>query len=223
MNENELKSLWQSTHQQLDASIALNKRLVADVNRLGVQSSLSSMKPIKWFTIIVGSLWVGIGGYIMYYLIRYARDEISVAFMTSASFQLAVTAIALIIYIYQLITIYDVDISDAVLATQKRLQGLRSSTMTSVRISFLQLPVWSTFYINESMIADWGIIQWTIQGIVTLIFLGAAIWLFVNIRYENRDKRWFKLLFSGSEWDPIVRAEGLLKEIEEFFVVDKMD
>lgn len=220
MNENELKSMWQSTHQQLDASVALNKRLIVDINRLGVKSSLSNMKPIKWFTLIVGSLWVGIGGYVMYHLIRYARDEISIAFMASASFQIAITTVALIIYIYQLVTIYDVDVSDTVLSTQKRLQGLRSSTMTSVRISFLQLPVWTTFYLHEGLFIEWSMIQWIIQGIVTMSFLGCAIWLFVNIRYENRDKRWFKLIFRGSEWDPIIRAEGLMKEIEEFKAED---
>jgi hypothetical protein len=216
MNEQELKSLWQSTHQQLDASIAVNKRLIVDINRLGVKSSLADMKPIKWFTLIVGSLWVSIGGYVMYHLIRYARDEISIAFMASASFQIAITTVALIIYIYQLVTIYDVDVSDTVLSTQKRLQGLRSSTMTSVRISFLQLPVWTTFYLHEGLFTEWNVFQWMIQIIATLAFAILAGWLFVNIRYENRDKRWFKLIFRGSEWDPIIRAEGLLREIEEF-------
>src|SRR5690606_37038644 len=138
----------------------------------------------------------------------------------SATIQIGLTAIALIIYIWQLVTIHTIDITDSVLATQERLQSLRSSTLTCTRILILQLPVWTTIYLHEGLFTEWSVIQWMIQGLATLVLAALAGWLFVNIRYENRDKSWFKLIFRGSEWDPIIRAEGLMAEIVEFKAED---
>jgi hypothetical protein len=38
--------------------------------------------------------------------------------------------------------------------------------------------------------------------------------LFFNIRIENKDKSWFKLLFSGKEWKPVVESVEMLKQID---------
>ena len=38
---------------------------------------------------------------------------------------------------------------------------------------------------------------------------------FKNIRFENRDKKWFKFLLSGKEWDPMMKSADLLQQIEE--------
>ena len=88
-------------------------------------------------------------------------------FLFSATIQIGLTAIALIIYIYQLIKIYEVDITDPILKTQNKLANLKTSTLWITRILFLQLPVWTTFYWNTSMIENGNWFLWIIQGIVT--------------------------------------------------------
>ena len=138
------------------------------------------------------------------------------AFFFSASFQVALTAIALFIYLYQLITIYQVDISDSILTTQKRLGSLKISTLLVTRILFLQLPVWTTFWWNETMFQKWNVFQWLITGSVTLAFSFAAIWLFFNIKFKNRDKKWFKFIFNGSEWAPLIKSMDLLEQLDEY-------
>lgn len=84
----------------------------------------------------------------------------------------------------------------------------------------MQLPVWTTFYLNEEMLQTGTVFLYVVQFTVTLAFLGAAIWLFVNIRYENREKKWFQLLFGNTEWRPIIRSMEFVKELEAIRVTE---
>ena len=126
------------------------------------------------------------------------------------------TAVALFVYLFQLITIYQVDITDTIFKTQKKLAQLKISTLWVTRILFLQLPVWTTFWWTDVMFREWNVVQWLITGSFTITFAFAAIWLFVNIRYENRDKKWFKLIFNGKEWTPLIKSMELLEQVEEY-------
>ena len=105
MDENKLKELWQSTNDDLEQIILLNKKNTEDITNIKVQTLLSSMKPLKIFTIVVGILWVGFGSIIIINLFIHSYNYVSPFFLFSASIQLLLTAIALVIYLYQLILI----------------------------------------------------------------------------------------------------------------------
>ena len=126
------------------------------------------------------------------------------------------TTLAIGVYLYQLILIHQADISEPILATQDKLARLKSSTLWVARLLFLQLPVWTTFYWNKSMLENGNMVLYIIQIIVTLLFTFLAVWLFRNIRYENRNKKWFKLIFSGNEWSPVIRSMELLSQVDEY-------
>jgi hypothetical protein len=81
---------------------------------------------------------------------------------------------------------------------------------------FLQLPVWTTFWWNETMLTDWNFLQWSILSLYTGSFTFVALWLFFNIKYENRDKKWFKFIFNGKEWTPLMKSMELLEQVEEY-------
>lgn len=216
MDEIKIKELWQSSNDKLEQSRLISKKNTEDITKLKVNTLLSSMKPIKIFTLLVGIVWVGLGVVVLTNLFVYAFAEASKFFLFSASIQVLLTAIALVIYLYQLIVIHQVDISEPIVATQKKLASLKSSTLWVARILFLQLPVWTIFYWNESMFENGQTIFFIVQGIVTFSFTYLAIWLFFNIKYENKDKKWFKLIFEGKEWTPVIKSMELYKEIEEF-------
>ena len=215
-NELELKKLWQTTNDKLEQSFVINKKNTEDITRITVHNFLGSMKPIKIFTLLVGIIWVGLGTIILTHIYLYAFSEANKFFLLSATIQILLTAIALWIYLYQLITICQVDITDPVLKTQNKLAQLKVTTLWSARILFLQLPVWTTFWWSETMITDWNLMQWAMMAITTIIFTFVAIWLFFNIKYENRHKRWFKLIFNGKEWTPLMRSMELLEQVEEY-------
>ena len=216
MNELELKELWRIANEKLEESFTINRQNTEDIARIKVYTSLSSMKPIKIFTLLVGILWVGLGAIILSHIYLYAFSEANKFFLVSASVQVVLTAIALWIYLYQLIKIYEVNSYDPILETQEKLAQLRISTLWSARILFLQLPVWTTFWWNETMFTDWNLFQWILTAVVTVSFTYVSIWLFLNIKYKNRNKKWFQLIFSGKEWTPLMKSMELLEQVEEY-------
>ncbi len=216
MKESELKQYWATANEKLEMSLHISKINTDELKQLKIYHFISEMKAIKLFTLICGILWAGIGSAILSKIFIYQYTYANKFFLFSASIQIALTAIAVIVYLYQIITIYTVDITEPVLKTQEKLSRLRSSTLWIARILLLQLPVWTTFYWNETMIENGSLLLWAIQTIVTLFFIFAALWLFFNIKIENRDKKWFRLIFEGKEWTPLMRAMELLEQIEEY-------
>jgi hypothetical protein len=59
-------------------------------------------------------------------------------------------------------------------------------------------------------------LQWSIRLFFTISFTVVAFWLFINIKYENRNKKWFQLIFNGKEWTPLMKSMELLEQVEEY-------
>lgn len=216
MNDTELKNLWQSSNEKIEMNLHLNQKNSNDITRLKVYHYLSSMKPTKLFALAVGLIWVGVGLVVLSNLYIHGYNEVPKFLLYSATIQIGITAIAIWIYLYQLITIYRIDNTQPILQTQQQLTSLKTSTLWVTRILFLQLPVWTTFYWNQSMLENENWVLWIIQGIITASFLYLSIWLFINIKFENRHKKWFLLMFSGKEWTPLMNSMELLEEIEDY-------
>jgi len=215
MNELELKQLWQTTNDKLEANFVLSKENADNITRLKVHNILGSMKPLKFFTILIGMLWVTIGSIVL----SANWESLWTAnkfFLLSAALQILLTASALFIYLFQLVKIYQVDTGNPILKTQRELAQLKISTLWSARILFLQLPLWTTFWWHESMFTNWNIGQWLVTLTITGSFTFLSLWLFFNIKYENRDKKWFKLIFKGKEWTPLMKSMELLDQINRF-------
>lgn len=216
MNELELKKLWQSTNKKLEESLVINRKYTEEIIHMKVYNLLSSMRPIKIFALLIGILWVSIGGIYLTNIYLNSFSEANKFFLYSASIQVCFTAMALFIYLYQLITIYQIDITAPIIQTQEKLASLKITTLWITRILFLQLPVWTTFWWNETMFTDWGILQWLITLFFTVSFTTIAVWLFFNIKYENRNKKWFQFIFSGKEWKPLIKSMELLEQVEAY-------
>ena len=216
MNDLELKKLWQTTNEKLENSYVIHRKSAEDITRFKVHNFIGSMKPIKIFTLLVGILWVGVGVIVLSSIYLNSFSQANKFFLFSASIQVGLTAIAIFVYFYQLITIYQMDMTDPILKTQENLAGLKISTLWVTRILFLQLPVWSTFWWNDTMFTEWNWLQWLITLIVTVLLTYVAIWLFFNIKYENMNKKWFKLIFNGKEWTQLIMSMQLLEQIDEY-------
>jgi len=212
MEDLDIINLWKSYNKKLDESLLLNRKNAEDITHMKVQSLLASMKPLKIFAMVVGIIWVGFVDVLIISLFHIANPF----FLISAGVQSLLTALAIGVYLYQLILIHQADISEPILATQDKLARLKSSTLWVARLLFLQLPVWTTFYWNKSMLENGNMVLYIIQIIVTLLFTFLAVWLFRNIRYENRNKKWFKLIFSGKEWSPVIKSMELLNHVDEY-------
>jgi len=212
MEDTEIISLWKSYGQKLEESLQLNRQNAEEITRLKVRSFLSSMKPWKLLAVIVGIMWVGL----IDFLIINTFSIANWFFIISAGIQVLLTKLAIIIYLYQLILIHRADISEPILETQHKLTRLKSTTLWVARILFLQLPVWTTFYWNSTMLENSTVPLYILQTMITLSFTFVAVWLFLNIKYENKDKKWFRLIFNGKEWTPVLKSIELLNQVKEY-------
>lgn len=215
MNELELKNLWKSVQDNQENILYINNQNRKEVARLKMIYLVRNLAPIKKFAILVGTAWVLCGSMVISNLFLHAYPLVNKFFLFSATAQVTVTAIALIIYIYQLIKIYQVDLSETVLQTQIKLANLKISTLWSTKILFLQLPFWTTFWWNSNIFTSWSWWQEAIVLFITLTFTVASIWLFLNLSLKNQNKSWFKFIFNGNEWDPLTRSMDLLNETKE--------
>jgi hypothetical protein len=221
MNDTDLKYLWQTSNEQIASSQKSDKTSLDKLTKRNVSHFLSSMKPIKIFTLLVGLLWVFSIGYVLIKLSINAYDQVSLYFLYSAYFQVMLTAVAVILYIIQLSTIYSIDFNKPVVILQKTLIKLKASTLNITKILILQLPFWTTFYWNESMFKNGTLPLFILQGAVTISFTYLSIWLFFHLKFENADKWWFKLLLQGKEWESLITSINILNEMEEGVSSDK--
>lgn len=212
MEDQEIIKLWKTYDKKLDASLQFNRRNAEDITRMKVKSFLESMKPLKAFTILAGILWVGF----LDVLIINFWSVANPFFLISAGIVMVLNNLSLVMYLYQLILIHRADVSDPIIATQAKLASLRASTLWIARLLFLQLPMWTTFYWNESMLANGNVWLYSIQFVVTGSLTYLAIWLYLNITYENRNKKWFGFIFNGKEWTPVIKSMELLREMAEY-------
>ncbi len=216
MQELEIKMLWKSYNEKLEKSLTINRQNADDISKMKVHSLLSSMKPLKIFTLIVGLVWSLPLAFILINLFVHGYDKVSLFFLYSASIQVLLTLIATAVYIYQVDLIYKIDFSTPVINMQENLSKLKISTLWAARILFLQLPVWTTFYLTENTILQGSLFHLIIQGFITFSFAFAGIWLFININYKNRNKKWFQWIFKGKEWTPLLKSMDLLEQVEEY-------
>ena len=212
MEDKEILNLWKAYDKKLEENLSINKKNAEDITKIKLHSHLLSMKPMKIFTLIVGILWV-----IFVDVLIFIAFKVGISFfLISAIIQVLLTKLAIGVYIYQLILINRVDISDSILATQEKIANLKSSTIWITRLLFLQFPVWNTFYWTQGAWENGGILWYIIQIPLTAAFIYLALWMFFNIKYENRDKKWFRMIFKGKEWTPLVKSMAMLKQIEEY-------
>lgn len=210
MEDKDLKALWQRFEEKLDESLNLQRKNAHDISQMKIKSTLASMRPTKVFTIVVGILWVALVDLLIVGSWPYATWF----FLISAVIQVMLTKLAIGIYLYQLIVIGQMDISGSVLETQEKIAKLKASTLWCARLLFLQLPVWTTFFLHPNMLhPSFGLFMIVL---ITGSFSFMALWLFFNIRYENRDKKWFRVILQGQEWTPVLKAITMLEEIRVF-------
>lgn len=219
MEDTEIINLWKSSDKKLEENLQLNKQCLEDITKIKVHTLLGSMKPLKIFTIVVGLAWVGFLDMIIFNVFNVG-GLIAVAtspfFLVSAIILVILNKLAIGIYLYQLILLHQVDITDPILATQEKIANLKTSTLWITRLLFLQLPVWTTFYWSKSMFENGNPVLLFLQVLISLSFTLLALWLFFNINYKNKDKKWFKLIFSGYEWTPAIKSMELLEQIRQY-------
>lgn len=190
----------------------LNMDCIINMQIQKAKSKLMPVAIIKVIAILLGILWVWLLGSLGF----AAYTAGNVFFAVSAGAAMAITIVAIAVYIKHLVFISQVRYSDNIIYTQEKLAELQTSTLQITRILFLQAPFYSTWFLTPALLANasigWIIFQFVVTGALTVF----SVWLFINISLKNVNKKWFRILFSSSEWTNVSQAIAFMKEIDAF-------
>ncbi len=219
MEDMELQNLWAEYDKKLEEakllnlqSWALNLQSKEAMQMQKAKSRLNRLAGFKLRVIVVGVAWLLLLVFLMCISYRWQ----GIIFNISVTMIAVITAISIITLIKHIVLIRQIDNSESIADTQQKLAALQASTIRSVGIAWLQMPFYSTFFLSPAMLHVMGAAGWVILIAVTGFFTVAAIWLFRNINYNNRHKKWFKLMFNGPDWVHVIKAMQFLEEVEEW-------
>ncbi len=219
MEDSELKNIWKEYDRKIQESKilnlqswVLNLQSFEFIKTEKAKSKLNALSRQKKWMIWLGFIWV----FFLVFLIVNSLEFSKIFFVISAGSIALCTSIAIVTYIRHVILIKEIDNTDSLVETQRKTAFLQTSTLKIVRILFLQFPFYSIFFWTPQMITSGPIAFWTISFPIAIFFIWLSAWLFRNISFRNANKRWFKVLFSGSEWTSVTKALGYLNEINEF-------
>ena len=211
MSTDEFQQIWKAYDAKLEKSLQLNLRLLKEMQTQKAKSALGTFVAGSFFMVVFGVVWVLLLGV----LLVYVRSQPVMAVSFAAFIFCSVVAIGE--YIRDIRVIRRIGYAENIVDTQEKLAGLQSSMIGSLRIVWLQLPFWSTFFISNELIRKGGTTFLMIQIPITLLLVVAAIFLYRNITVENaKKKKWVRALIRGTGARSVARAMDFMKEIEDF-------
>ncbi len=219
MEDNELKNMWKEYDRKIEESKilnlqswVLNLQAFEYIKTEKAKSKLNALSRQKKWMIALGFVWL----FFLIFLIVNSLEFSKAFFIISVGCIALFTLIAIVTYIRHVILIDEIDNSESLVETQEKAAKLQSSTLQTGRILFLQTPFYSTFFWSQQMITDAPLAFWTISFPIAIFFVWLSVWLYRNISFKNVNKKWFKILFSSSEWTSVTKALQYLEEINEF-------
>jgi len=211
MEDITLKNLWKAQDEKLEKTMRLNLYLLESLQKQKAESKLSSLARFKGWAVALGVIWVLFLGVLI-----YGNQLQNIYFTVSVGMIMLFNIAAVAIYIKHITLIRQLDYSQSITATQKKLSVLQSSTF-NLRFLLLQTPFYTTWFWSTGMINDMGMRFWFISLPITLLFTVLAIWLYKNLTLENMHKKWVRgLINSTPEHTSVFKAIDFLNELEEF-------
>lgn len=188
----------------------LNKKLLEEMKTEKVHRGFGWLIVGKFFVILLGIGWNILCGTLAWHF----RTE--VFFVTAAVIIILATSLTICGYVVQLLLLAQINLSKSIMGTQKQLAQLEVVIVGTYRLSILQAPVWTFFFISNGMAAHMSVGWWALEIGVLAVFVVGVIWLYRNIRVENLNKKWMQGLMNGLGIKQIARARGFIKEIAEY-------
>ena len=211
MSTDEFQQIWKAYDAKLEKSLQLNLRLLQEVQSQKAKSVLRSFIASRILGIVIGMLYLAL----LVIAFWYVRTQPVMA--VSFAVFIACTVIAIGMYMREIGVIRKISYGSNIVDTQQKLAGIKSSIIWTLRISWVQLPFWSTFFVSNELLRKGGREFWMIEIPITLLLAILAVVLYKNITIENaQKKKWVKGLIRGAGMKSLTRAMDFMKEIEDF-------
>jgi hypothetical protein len=207
----EFQRIWKAYDVKLERSLQLNLRLLEEVQTQKARSVLRSLVIGRIFGIVIGMVYGALLCVALYYV--WSQPVMAVSFGVF----ILCTAIAIGKYIEDIAVIRRISYADNIVNTQEKLAKMQSSIIRTLRVSWLQLPFWATFFVSNKLLHDGGRGFLVYEAAIVVLFTLLAIFLYRNITVENAGKKkWVMGMIRGSGIRSVSRAIGHMKEIEDF-------
>ena len=211
MDDITLKSLWKVQDEKLDRTMKLNLFILDSMQKQKAQSKLKGLARLKLVAVILGILWTLFLGVLV-----YGNQLQNIYFTVSVGMIMLITIAAIAIYIKHIVLIKELDYSQSITDTQKKLAKLQASTFNN-RFILLQTPFYTTFFWSTEMIQA-SVTKFCLIAVpITLLFTLLTLWVYKNLKPIKMHKKWVSyLLKNDPEQVPVMQAQKFLNEIEEF-------
>lgn len=211
MEDITLKNIWKAQDEKLDRAMKLNLFIMESMQKQKAASKLNGLARLKLVAVILGILWSLFLG-----ILVYGNQLQNIYFTVSVGMILLITIAAITIYIKHIVLIKEIDYSQSITDTQKKLAKLQASTFNS-RFILLQTPFYTTWFWSTEMIQA-SVIKFCLIAVpITVLFTVITIWLYRNLTPLKMHKKWVSyLLKNDPEQLPVIQAQKFLNEIEEF-------
>jgi hypothetical protein len=211
MSSDEFQQLWKAYDAKLERSMQLNHRLMTELRTQKVHRAFNWQIVFKIMMIVLGIGWNIVVGSLLW---RFRSEPV---FVASALVVLCCTGYAIGGYIVQLILMLQIRMSDSILGTQKHLALLEQMIVWTLRVGFLQTPVYSFFWVTKHQLATAGAGFWVTQIIVTGVVVLITIWVYRTVNVGNAEKKgWVKQMVDNEGGKTIARTRAFIREAEEW-------
>ncbi|MGN5954024.1 hypothetical protein ACP6L2_05345 [Sphingobacterium lactis] len=216
MEDNELLYLWKTQNDKVEQTLTINKKLLFETINQKAKSSMGSLRRLKTIGIVSFIHYLLILGWLLVYAFSHL-PLFPFYFIISLTAIFLINLRGLFDYIKHLILVNNIDYDGSITEIQQRISFLQFSIVNHTKIMVLQLPFWTTLYLNDTWFpGQVGMPYIIFQILLTGSFTYLAYWLYRNQNMENLKKKWYRTLIAGSGGKSVERALAFYKEIESF-------
>jgi hypothetical protein len=211
MSTDEFQEIWKAYDRKLEKSLQLNLHLLKEVQSQKAKSALRSFIAGRVIGVVFGMLYLALLCVAFWFVRTQPVMAVSLAVF------IICTAIAIGEYIQEIGVIHGISYGDNIVDTQAKLAGIQGGIIRTLRISWLQLPFWATFFVSNELLRNGGRVFLMVEIPIVLVLTILAVILFKNITIENaQKKKWVKSLIRSTGIKSVSRAMDFMKEIEDF-------
>ena len=216
MEDKDFIQLWKAQDAKLEQSLALNLRVLRELQNLKAKSAMASLSRVMVAGIVAGILWLALLGFALAIAIwQFSPNGIYFVVSMGAIFLINLKGVA--DYIRQLTWAQAIDYEGSIAAIQGQLSRLRLSVIRNIRFMVLQFPFWTTFYLSPAWFPQTVPAGYLILQIaVTAAFVWLAWFLYQKLDIRNADKAWYVKLLAGTGGKSVLEAIGYYRELEAF-------
>ena len=210
MEEQDIKRLCSSFDAQLERSLALNLKMLKELQTQKAEHKLRSFRRNQVTGVVLGVIWIA---FLVFLLVNTLHN---IYFVISVGFIILFNVFATAAYIRHLVMLSEVNIEDSVTESQRKITKIQSSFNNIGRILILQTPFYCTFWYNDDLVANAGPGFWLIQLVIVSFFTFISVFLFKKLTYKNVHIKWVKAALESFGGKTLTKAMEFLDEIEAY-------